>query len=137
MFLALKTAIDDNGVRMIAGMLGFFVVGIGVINIFLRSQLMKTGVRVPGKVIKIDEVVKGFKKRYYPVFRYQTLDNETITQRSTIGYSMTLYIVGEQVKIIYDPTEKDNCIVDNLTGNSIGYLIAGGGIIVILAAIFF
>ncbi|GAA3958250.1 DUF3592 domain-containing protein [Mucilaginibacter dorajii] len=137
MLFALKTAIDNNGVRVILGMLGFFVFGFGVIKIFLRSQLVKNGVRVLGKVVRIDEKMDGVKKRYYPVFTYQTINNETITRSSLVGYSMTLYSIGEQVKIIYDPTEKDNFIVDNLTGNAVGHLIAACGVIMMLVAVFF
>jgi ribosomal protein L21E len=134
MISEIKAVNDNTKVSLIIGMLGFFIVGIGVVRIILRRQLFKNGIRVPGTVVRIDESFEDGKPMYHPVFTYQTVKGETITNRRAIGSNPTSFSVGEKVKIIYDPTEKDNYIVDNFRGNIVGYLIAAAGIIVILAA---
>lgn len=130
----MKVAIDNTKISLIIGMLGFFVMGFGAIKIFIRRQLFKNGIRVIGTVVGIDETRDDGKLMYHPIFSYQTINDEEITHRSATGYSASTFSIGDEVKIIYDPGEKDNFIVDNLIGNIVGYLIATAGIIVILAA---
>lgn len=137
MILEISAVIDNTGIRLILGMFGFFIIGIGLVKIILRRQLFKNGIRVIGKVTAIDESFEGGKRMYHPVFTYQTVNDETITHRSAIGYSSTGFSVGDEVKIIYDPTEKDNYIVDNFLGNIAGYLIAIPGLAIILMAMSF
>jgi hypothetical protein len=137
MIFEIKTAVDDTGSRLIIGMLGFFVMGFGAIKIFIRRQLFKNGIRVIGTVVGIDERRDDGKLMYHPIFTYQTINNEEITHRSATGYSVSMFSIGDEVKIIYDPSEKDNFIVDNLMGNIVGYLIAAPGVIVILGVLFF
>jgi hypothetical protein len=136
MIFEIKTAVDDTGIRLIIGMLGFFVVGFGAIKIFIRRQLFKDGIRVIGTVVGMDETRDDGKLMYHPIFTYQTINDEKITHRSAIGYSGSMFSIGEEVKIIYDPSEKDNFIVDSLLGNIAGYLITAPGVIVIMVAIF-
>jgi hypothetical protein len=124
-----------NEVLVITG--GVFLAGIGVIKIYLRKQLQKTGTRVNGVVIRIDSNI-GIGKRnlYYPVFRFVTLENEVIIKRRTWGSNPSIYSEGERVEVIYDPTDKNHFIIDNFSGKVTGYILAIVGFALILSMIF-
>ncbi len=129
---------SETGGRVLVGMIGLFIVGGGILKMVLRRRLLKNGIRVPGTVISLDEVRGGGdgERMYFPTFRYVTIKGEEVVYRSNASYDPNAYSEGTRVKIIYDPTEKDNFIIDTFIGNNIGYLIIVIGIVVLFAAVF-
>jgi hypothetical protein len=135
--LAISTGINEIHVRILLGMVGLFIACIGIFKLYLRRQLLKNGIRVPGTVISVDITHSSDNTRlYHPTFYYVTIKGEEVTYRSNVGYSPSLYSVNEKVNIVYDPTEKDNFVVDTFISNNIGYLIVLFGLIFLFTAAF-
>ncbi len=88
-------------------MLAVFVIGAGIIKVWLRCQLRKRGIKVQCTIIALEISYGSNNSRlWHPVYQYTTLDNEVITHRSDMGYSPCPYSEGDSISILYDSTEK-------------------------------
>jgi hypothetical protein len=117
---------------------GAFLTIWGMAKMNERRKLLKTGIRVQGVVFRLDESWDSEGRTlYHPVIRFVTLEQEWITKKLEIGTRPSLYREGEDVKVIYDPTDNERFIIDNLSGKITGLLIAVAGILIIISLIIY
>lgn len=112
---------------------GTFLTVLGIVKLNERNKLKKTGIKVNGEVIRLEESFSSERRiLYHPVFRYQTQENDWIEKRSEIGTNPSLYKDGESLVIIYDATDKEHFIVDNFLGRIIGPILIVVGVLLLI-----
>jgi hypothetical protein len=90
---------------------GAFLMVLGIGKMSGRRKLLKSGIRVEGRVI--DNHFSVSSQIYYPVIRYVTLEKDWVTKKYDIGSSLPAFKEGETVKVIYSPDNHEQFMLDN------------------------
>ena len=112
---------------------GLAILLIGIYRYGQRVQLLKTGVRVGGFVFQV--INNGNGNYYYPVVRFVTNSNDTVTEKYKVTANQWSYKEGQNVQIIYDPLNPGHFIVDDGLGKTVGPGFIWGGITLIVVSI--
>lgn len=113
----------------------FTVVGAGVLalGIYLgmeRADFLETALEASGEVIRLKEKRSDDSYVYYPVVRYKLpgTDRQLIFEHDS-GSNPPSYQVGENVRVLYDPQDPNQAIIDagifNWMGPGIATLLGG------------
>ncbi len=88
----------------------FSLVGIGL-GLFTYLKAGRTTEAAVGTVVEL----RGNGKAYYPVISYTTKDGIERTYESNYGSNPPINVIGDTVRIYYDPAEPNRARVDNAT----------------------
>lgn len=103
-----------------AGIGGLFFV-IALVLVSLELQFERTARRSPGEVVALRRSNKGGQA---PDVAFTAFDGRQIVHRSNV-YSTPAYAIGEQVTILYDPSNPEEATIDTFTGRWLMALIFG------------
>jgi Protein of unknown function (DUF3592) len=91
---------------------GGVLITVGIVRIIRSSYLTKHGTITNGVIhdfISVPNDRGGM--TFYPIVRF-SVDNDIVTKKYTIGFSFKLYRKGSNVRVIYDPVDSSNFIID-------------------------
>ncbi|TFF37304.1 DUF3592 domain-containing protein [Mucilaginibacter psychrotolerans] len=114
--------------------IGLLVTYGGIGRLVRRAIFRKKGVWVEGEVTKIVELAGTDNQPvYYPVITYTTLENEIITTHyDAVHRRPSLYSVNDKVIVIYDPKDKREIIINDGSGEKLGWVLAVFGLLMLL-----
>ena len=69
---------------------------------------------------------------FFANIQYTTNDAQTVTFDSRIGYNQTLMTPGRQVKVLYDPAEPQEAVIDSFVSIWFKEIIVGGSTFLIV-----
>lgn len=102
---------------------------IAFIFIFKLKKMTKNGIRTEGIIFDIE--VRKNSRNPYPVIRFQTIGNVVITKVPDF-YSLPGYPKkGDKVKVIYNPDDPNDFIVESNPGRIIIFILFGLSFIII------
>lgn len=102
---------------------------IAFIFIFKLKKMTKNGIRTEGIIFDIE--VRKHSRNPYPVIRFQTIGNVVITKVPDF-YSLPGYPKkGDKVKVIYNPDDPNDFIVESNPGRIIIFILFGLSFIII------
>jgi hypothetical protein len=70
-----------------------------------RRWLQRHGLRTLGVVVRLEADTKDFEAAYYPVIRFQPVDQAPLESRYDPGDTPPAYAIGEKVLVLYDPDQ--------------------------------
>ncbi|MEO6980167.1 MAG: DUF3592 domain-containing protein [Mucilaginibacter sp.] len=124
---------------MLAGGAFVMVFGIGKLN--ERKQLLAKGVKVKGVVFDIEknwDMDNGSTTtQYYPIVRYVTTEMEWITKKYQVTSGLSVYKIGDEVTVVYDPSDIEHFIIDDGKTKWLGPVFVAVGIALILGVIIY
>lgn len=112
---------------------GLLFIGLSLLFLFKRNQISRKGVRTEGTVT--DLVRREGSRHVSPVIRFQTTNNEWITKSPDFWGTGRAPQRGDTVKVIYNPDDPGDFVVEGKTNGSIPFLLIGTGMILIWAAL--
>jgi hypothetical protein len=112
---------------------GLTILLIGIYKNTQLVQLRKTGIRVEGIIFQV--INSGGGDSYFPVVRFTTNANDTVTQKYKISTNWWSYKEGQNVQVIYDPINPGNFIIDDGLGKTVGPGFVWGGIALIIISV--
>jgi hypothetical protein len=101
------------------------------------KKLTKRGVRVEGEVIEIKTKGWGEDITYYPIVRYVTDKGPIAEKYDVVSSNPPIYSQWETVRVIYDPLDNKNFILENTSSKVAGPLLIVIGSAIIIAAVVF
>ncbi|MDF7812634.1 DUF3592 domain-containing protein [Hymenobacter sp. YC55] len=93
-----------------------------------RQTLLINGTEATATIVWLEDNPHSDRRTYYPVFRFQTRKQETITACYYHSKRRNGYRVGEQMQILYDPVDPTKFLVPLFTETEIWiYRVLGFG----------
>ncbi len=116
-------------------------ISIGLIAIPLKllsryQKLKKSGLPAEGIVFDLFESKLSGSYQKYPVIRFLTAKNEWITQKYESGISFSNYRKGQQLNLLYDPSNPEDFIIESGANEIILYTLITVGVLLTGVAAF-
>lgn len=115
--------------------IGFGVLLIGVLKRNERRSLLRSGVRVDGVIVQV--INNGYNRStiYYPVVRFLTEEEDSVTETYGVGGNKWSYKEGETVKVIYDPLNPGRFLLDDVRSKPTSPMFISIGAVLIMVSI--
>jgi hypothetical protein len=115
--------------------LGAGVTYAGIAQKRKTTKLLKNGIKAEGEVLELVPTGVARNSNFYkPVIRFETLAKESITHKSDIGVSYSVYKVGDKLTVIYEQDNPTDFMIDDKRSKIAGTLFMVVGIIVLAIA---
>lgn len=117
-----------------------FIIGLGALLFGIarsmdKRKLLQKGTRVDGSVLQIIHDGHSISPTYYPVVRFTTADNNLVTEKYKFGGNKCLYKEGDNVQVIYDPTNPERFILGDARSKALSPVFIYGGTLLILISV--
>lgn len=106
---------------------------IALIFLFKLRKMTNHGIRTEGTIVELQR--RKYSRSTFPVVSFQTIGNILITKVPEFSSFPGNVKVGDRVKVIYNPDDPNDFIVESGPARSIGFLLIGLALIIIWGAL--
>lgn len=118
---------------IILPLFGAVFIMIATIFLFKWRKMTHTGIRTEGTIVELQR--RKNSRSTFPVVSFQTIGNISITKVPDFSSFPAKIKVGDKVRVIYNPNDPNDFVVESGPARSIGFLLIGLALIIIWGAL--